>query len=98
VKQKSTPTNLRSSIPFNDVDVDGEEINCGGDKSNIDIENHNPDVTRKLNTYMDFSVILNNNKRQQDETQIDFGLNKTGLGNMTNNLWDISCIERKDMN
>jgi hypothetical protein len=40
---------------------------------------------------MDFSVILNK-KQSTDDTNIDFGLNKTGLGNMANDMWDISCI------
>lgn len=40
---------------------------------------------------MDFSVILNK-KQSTDDTNIDFGLNKTGLGHLGNELWDISCI------
>lgn len=53
-------------------------------------------MTRKLQTFMDFSVILNKNKPlNADETGL--GLDRTNLGNlnvlnMTNNLWDISNI------
>lgn len=59
------------------------------DKSAINL-----DITRKLQNYMDFSIILN--KKNNDDTANfgDFALNKTGLANVTNNAWEISCINK----
>jgi hypothetical protein len=47
-------------------------------------------MTRKLATMMDFSIILN--KRNSDVTNMDFGLDKTELGNIAHDLWEFSCI------
>lgn len=77
--------------------MDGEEIqdannktviekDLGNDKSGVNL-----DITRKMATFMDFSVILNK-KQSADDTNMEFGLNKTGLGNFANDMWDISCI------
>jgi hypothetical protein len=54
------------------------------DKSAINL-----DISRKMATFMDFSVILN--KKAPDETNFDL-FNKTGLGNIAHELWDVSCI------
>ncbi len=52
------------------------------DKSAINL-----DITRKMATFMDFSVILN--KKPAEEGDL---FNKTGMGNFANDIWDISCI------
>lgn len=69
------------NMPNADLDNDRSQINL--------------DITRKLQTYMDFSVVLN---KRSDETMHfpDFELNKTGLGNVTsNNIWNVSCINKQ---
>ncbi len=80
---------------FNNMNPDGEAIEDKNendkpivveDKSNINL-----DITKKFATMMDFSVILNK-KQNADETNMEFGLNKTGLGGMEKENWDISCI------
>lgn len=51
------------------------------------------DLTRKLNTFMDFSVVLN----KRDETNYnDLLANKTLdiFGNPEKQIWDVSCIEK----
>ena len=51
------------------------------------------DLTRKLNTFMDFSVVLN----KRDETNYNELLaNKTTdiFGNPEKQIWDVSCIEK----
>lgn len=71
-------------------EADSPKVKKSPSPKNIEKSVLNLDMTRKLATMMDFSVILN--KKQGDETHIDFGLNKTGMGNMANEIWDISCI------
>ena len=59
----------------------------------IEKSNINMDLTRKLNTFMDFSVVLN----KRDETNYnDLLANKTLdiMGNPERNIWDVSCIEK----
>lgn len=80
-----------------------EELNKTADFGNEHAVNHNAtinksilnlDITRKLNHFMDFSIVLN---KKGDETKYE-ELGKTGLnglGNVSNlNLWDISCINK----
>ena len=62
------------------------------DRSNID-----PDITRKMNTFMDFSVILNKKEGGDETNYNDLLGNKTNdiIKDMNNdkiNFWDISCI------
>ncbi len=53
------------------------------------------DLTRKLNNYMDFSSILNN---QTEESQINITKNENNYGQITTtNNWDISEINKKDI-
>ena len=59
-------------------------------KSNI-----NMDLTKRLQTYMDLSVVLN----KRDETNYnELLVNKTtdifGNGNAEKQIWDVSCIEK----
>lgn len=50
------------------------------------------DVTRKfVSMYMDFSQVLN---KRGDETNFGFTINKTNMGGMERNIWDVSCIEK----
>lgn len=59
----------------------------------IEKSNINMDLTRKLNTFMDFSVVLN----KLDETNYnDLLANKTTdiFGNPERQIWDVSCIEK----
>jgi hypothetical protein len=103
-KKSLQPAEAKTSvISFNNVDIDGEEINSGNKNQNSpgkedelnnalkeDKSNINLDLTRKMGTMMDFSVILN--KRNSDATNMDFGLDRTELGNFANDNWEISCI------
>ena len=59
----------------------------------IEKSNINMDLKRKLNTFMDFSVVLN----KRDETNYnDLLPNKTTdiFGNPEKQIWDVSCIEK----
>ena len=102
---KNTSEGTQQIIKFNNLDAEGEELfqqnnnqhnqnEINREKENImlnDKSGINMDVTRKMATFMDFSVILNK-KNLNDETALELGLNKTGLGKMQNDLWDISVI------
>ena len=55
------------------------------------------DITKKINNYMDFSIVLNG--KQNDESKIS-ELGKTSTfnqGNISNiNMWDISMINKNN--
>jgi hypothetical protein len=71
-----------------DQDVETKAV-CQTPIVQVDKSAINFDITRKMATFMDFSVILN--KKAPDETNLDL-FNKTGLGNFAHELWDVSCI------
>lgn len=68
--------------------------------NNMDRSNINMDITKKLSTHMDFSIVLN--KQKPDETNYnEFLMNKTSdfIKDMNSEkIWDISCIENKQLN
>ena len=73
------------------LNISVNDINKDKDTSNLPL-----DMTKKLNSFMDFSIILN----KKDESQID-ELNKTNnkggnpFANLSNtNIWDISAINK----
>lgn len=105
-----TRANKRRSSSLNEnklnktANIGNEQLNHDHDENKIEDNQNatvnksilNLDMTRKLNHFMDFSIILN---RRGDETKFE-DLGKTGmggLGNVTNlNMWDISCINKNN--
>ncbi len=77
--------NLDSHV---DQDLETKAV-CQTPIVQVDKSAINFDITRKMATFMDFSVILN--KKAPDETNLEL-FNKTGFGNLGNELWDVSCI------
>ena len=82
-------------------DNGGYQFNIVENENNITFvekSNINLDITRKLATYMDFSVVLN----RKDDTNInDLSGIRTNdnifsimQNNQERNLWDVSCIEK----
>jgi hypothetical protein len=58
-----------------------------------------PDVTRKINAFMDFSIILNKNNHNDETNYNELLGNKTqdiikDINNDKHNIWDISCINK----
>ena len=92
---------LKPSIITNDNNKDKHQLNTIIDTIPVKEDDQEKsilplDMTRKINNFMDFSIILN--KKQMDDTKFE-DLGKTvlgnGLGNVTNvNMWDFSCINK----
>ena len=89
---------LKTNIKTNNAKKQNENLNISVNDNNKDKDTSNLplDMTKKLNSFMDFSIILN----KKDESQID-ELNKTNnkggnpFANLSNtNIWDISAINK----
>ena len=79
--------NLKKIISMESNEDDKEKEK---EKSQLEL-----DLTRKINNYMDFSSILNN---QTEESQINITKNENNYGQIiTTNNWDISEINKKDI-
>ena len=86
--KKKDDMNLKKIISMESNEDDDKEKEK--EKSQLGL-----DLTRKINNYMDFSSILNN---QTEESQINITKNENNYGQIiTTNNWDISEINKKDI-
>ena len=88
--------NNKEDYKNNQINQDRSKNNINNDISiNKDTSLLPHDMTRKLNNFMDFSLILN----KKEESKIDESIKNPNIGNPFSNLsntniWDISVINK----